>query len=132
MNLKEKVKDDIAKFFNVKFYQKGNIPVPCPFHNDFNASASLHLQKELFHCFKSGCVGGLNFKQLTVQLKKEQSVENEEVIEERSETMNTGKSNNGHRQLLKGNKTNFETFIKRRGVSLKTLKELGAYPVYDA
>lgn len=120
-------KQDIVRFFNLPPYRKGDIGVSCPFHNDFNASASINLEKKLFHCFKPACVGGLNFKQLSVKLIDEKS-----NFKQEKELKEVFSSNNGNKQVLKATKSVFESFIKRRGISLKTYEELGAYPVFDA
>lgn len=121
-------KEEIKKYFNVSAYRnKGNIAVLCAFHEETRASASLNLDKGLFHCFK--CDIGMNLEQLHKKLFKEKT--NQDNGEEQE--MNLGNNGNGNRlPLLKATKHNYESFLRKRGITEKTLKELQAYPVFDA
>lgn len=41
----------VKKHFGLTGKERGNRQVPCPFHNDSNASASLNWKKGVLHCF---------------------------------------------------------------------------------
>jgi len=55
---------DVEKFFNIKRFTKGDVPVKCPFHQDNNPSASLNYTKQVFKCHSKSCGEGLSLKRL--------------------------------------------------------------------
>lgn len=58
---------ETLKHFGLTGKERGNKQVPCPFHKDSNASASINLKKELFHCFT--CKQGWHLSQVEEYLR---------------------------------------------------------------
>lgn len=111
------IEKEIQTLFGLKYISKGNIAVRCVVHNDTRLSGSVNFQKKVFHCF-AGC-GGFSFKGLLKKLNDNKSPEVKEEIVQQA-------------KLVKPTKENFKQFISKRKISDKTLKELGAAPVFDA
>lgn len=125
---KDKLKEDIAKFFNVPVFRKGNISVTCPLHNDTRSSASLNLQKGVFQCF-SGC-GGYSFRKLAIRLLDIKNIDKnitETVLGK--EKMNKKKP---RKRIIQANKKTFQDFLNERKIAPSTYKDLGAKPDFDA
>lgn len=56
----------LFKHFNLTGKERGNRQVNCPFHEDYNASASINVKKRVLNCF--ACHKGWTFEQVAERL----------------------------------------------------------------
>lgn len=112
---------EILNYFGLRPTQRGNKQVTCPFHDDDNASASVHVRKRLFNCF--GCKKSYNFEQLAEALREKEAAPPEEpadVAEDPAPAIEPVPSTDSERLIQLGIE-----HIASRGMTYEQLVEQG-------